>query len=391
MATETKSKLSFHWFHATVLVVLSVTIAFGWYSLHITSIYLHSHDIPTSSKQFEYKESTDRAGTLHFCSSPSVHHSNVTLNLLYQCQGRNYDHFSNELHHFAQTRSRRTKTWGRRRHPLPAQSNVLALGNSHLRQVSKTLLCQYASEIESIDYRSPDVFQVRFTNKATWTSITNSVLVYSHQWDSLLQDFLLSSTFQGTANLTKAPLEYMDALVMGTFTQYQDALGTNFERTMALEQRFFSKAMNDPNQTLLDFASIPPPTLIDVAKRYPKLPLVSVSMFSASDVERMVQSRLEYKKFLHHNQHLLHKPTSRSSVHFINSRQYVERIHLECGSDDKMTLGDCHEPGEDIPNSDRSPTNMHRCSGRKGGHADLIAWDVIDGLFDVLLGQSGTL
>jgi hypothetical protein len=109
------------------------------------------------------------------------------------------------------------------------------------------------------------------------------------------------------------------------------------------------------------------------------------------------------------------------NILMVNSRQYIDRLGAECGTDDKYVSGTCHEsplssttsnvhtvkksnasssssvpslvtnlttssPSDPKPKRYRDPSDMHRCSGRLGGHADLVSWDVIEGLFLTLSG-----
>jgi hypothetical protein len=174
----------------------------------------------------------------------------------------------------------------------------------------------------------------------------------------------------------------MDALVFGKFTLYEEALHTQFEQTMNEEQAYYYEQQHD-NTTSIRFSTIPPPQLVDAARLYQN-PILAIPMFAANDVARSRTSRAQFATEF----------PNRTNVHFINSRRYIDRLGLECGSDDKFTVGSCHEPGNHdgmVPNnttntssSTRNPANMHRCAGPLGGHADLIAWDIIEKLHEVL-------
>jgi hypothetical protein len=266
-------------------------------------------------------------------------------------------------------------------------------------------------------------------------------LVYSYQWKELIEEFYLSSV--------DVKLEDMDGIILGKFTTYEEAKDTNFERTMGQEENDYydfrqrtkrqqqhdgddddnKSIINNNNQkttlpsslsspsismrktmeeveqpettVVVSFESIPPPDLVDVAKVYDG-PILSVNMFAKKDVPR---SKASYEKY---QQQCLQSMMSEvndseeqrnssinQKVFMVDSRQYINRMGEECGTDDKHVLGTCHEPPNPsvtiIPSTPsiqtkptkryRDPSDMHRCAGRLGGHADLISWDVIEGLF----------
>ncbi|KAG7368348.1 hypothetical protein IV203_031091 [Nitzschia inconspicua] len=423
--------------------------------------------------------------TFHFCTESHVstakqkmnhdYRSNdgsprdSSLELFYQCAGPTYDEFASILQEFvfhqsrisdySSQRLRRQRSvssnkkcssiraeslptssfWGRRHSPLPDNTTILALGNSHLRQISKTLACQYSASSSALasirflpslqsllydptdlsDPHNSDGFVLEFDNGAQWISITNTVLVYSAQWKTLLEEFLLMDR-----------LDDMTAIVLGKFTTYNEARHTNFERTMKMEQEAYTELQRRWQQQklkekfltlerrtshtaidedsddledllLVDFASIPPPDLVDIARVY-RGPIVSVNMFSKSDELRAKQSYQIYQEECE----LGAGDNVNQNVYLVNGRRYIDHLHMECGSDDKTVLGTCHESepldtilspssseGRPVPDSSallsdsqatgrrhRDPSDMHRCAGDKGGHADLIAWDIIEGL-----------
>ncbi len=315
--------------------------------------------------------SVDRNG-FRFCRRPSVQHNNITLRLLYQCEGQAYEDFGHQLLALAKNYSilaNVSSQWAHRRFPLPANKTVLVLGNSHLRQISKTIMCQYSDRIESIHPSSTaDVFLVTFTNGATWMSITNTVLVYSEDWIRLLEQEYLQP-------LVNDSLSTMDAIVFGKFTRFLEAQHTNFEFTMKMDQQRYVEAHGNTTKTTIDFATIPPPHLVDLATAV-STPIISVPMFSLSDQHRAQQERDEYEA--------LQYQSNSTHVHFLETRQFIDTLGLECGSDDKLTIGTCHEPStysETVTNlAPRHPADMHRCAGSCGGLADFVAWSLIEDL-----------
>jgi hypothetical protein len=413
--------------------------------------------------------------TFHFCIDsrvkakeddfPPAQEQDQSLTLLYQCEGPQYEAFADALQNLAYDQSieasgafermmydasgfrKRTllpqhgaceairsetmptaPLWGRRFYPLPDNAAVLVLGNSHLRQISKTLACQYAaSSLKSIrflpslhsllndptetsDARHSDGFVLEFDNGSRWISITNTVLVYSESWVTLLEDFFLSAL---SIDFTE-----LDTIVMGKFTTFEEAQHTNYERTMAMEQNLYDafqqqwlqqeKATDfltmerrivsdmvdddDMRSMVVDFNSIPPPDLVDLARVYDG-PIISVNMFSKSDEFRFEQSYQMYQEECELSAGM------NDHVYLVNGRRYIDQLRMECGTDDKHVIGTCHESASnallssfsedrDLPRvaststgkRPRDPSDMHRCTGYRGGHADLIAWDVIEGV-----------
>jgi hypothetical protein len=362
---------------SSVLVIAwIVTLLSGWQLVHWNAYFVSSHQPPSTTTGTQSNSALHKSG-LHFCQAPKVKHNNATLRLLYQCSGRPYEEFARQLHDLAEVVSsgnnnNNSQYWGRRPFPLPKDASVLVLGNSHLRQISKTIVCQYAHVIDHIHMESADSFTVTFANNATWISLTNTVLVYSPEWNKLMEEEIIFPQSNRT-------FDQMDALVFGKFTGYEEALHTNYEHTMKEEQQaYYQRHQNNNssnnNNTRLDFANYPPPQLLTAAKVFSR-PIVAVSMFAITDEARARKSRHDFT---------LEVPQNNNTVHFVDSRHYVNAVGLECGSDDKHIMGTCHEPGDIIPNSNRNPADMHRCAGPLGGHADLVAWDVIERLYESL-------
>ena len=357
-------------FNSLLWFALVLTIIIAWYSciyfVGLCQNTLQHHQSANSvvkelSETQVIKEAppTDH---LHFCRVPQVgnlqhDNSNSTPFIIqYQCAGKPYKDFSKKLLDFAtfsSSSNSTTATWGRRQFPLPPNKSVLIFGNSHLRQVSKTLVCQYANAVESFEITKADAFIIRFRNNSTWISITNSPIAYSYEWQDLLEDHMGRS------------MESLHAIVLGKFNLYQEAKHTAYEKTMEREQQAYIG--------LADFENIPPPALKEVAEVYSG-PIVSMSMFSQRDRKRVNQTLTLMQQ--------LQSKHKRDNLWFVDSRAYTSQLG-ECGSDDKLIVGTCHEPGDVIQGSNRNPADMHRCTGPNGGHADLIAWDIVETLYQI--------
>ena len=271
---------------------------------------------------------------------------------------------------------------GRRPSPLPNDTNLLIVGNSHTRQVLKELLCQYGEEVveycEGPRFRcqhpglphtslSPPskgwgyTFSVAFRNNATLTGTTNSLYVYSDQWALYIEAILGHR------------LDWYDAILVGKFNGVSDSRGTNFFDTA----REFGKEIGDidflredaKEISTVDFEHVSPPTLADFAAVY-KGPLVYMGMFAKYSSRVTDRSTMTMEKEWRENK--------RGNIQVIDGRKYVNAIG-ECGSDARVTEGPCFQFGDDT-HGQRSAENMHRCVGKLGGHPTLMVWEVIESL-----------
>lgn len=357
MSTSQRSVIAF--------LCLLVVMATRWGELITLKVYLQISLVsPAELKSSERIGHNDFVATsgFHFCQKGQLHHQNQTMQLLYQCNDKSYINFAQKLHELVSRLSLNRHTsasWGKRKYPLPSDTTVLLLGNSHLRQISKTLACQYESSIESMISKGPEFFSIRFSNNSTLVSVTNTVLVHSKKWTELIE-----KTFLHDENRT---LHSVDAIVFGKFTKYNEAKATNYAKTMMAEEKYYNQIINSSG--ILDYRFFPPPELVNVARLF-SIPIISTSMFAVSDQQRADREYREFQEIFPH----------RINVPFVDSRAYIDFLGLECGSDDKWEMGGCHEVGDFAGGSTRSPANMHRCAGKMGGHADLIAWDIIEHL-----------
>jgi hypothetical protein len=393
--------------------------------------------VPTSTSSSNIASISHRP-PLRFCKKSGVRHNNVTLGLLYQCQGSSYQSFGKKLAQLAQEtslaldhaeesgsadNSSHQSMWGRRDFPVPANRTVLVMGNSHVRQISKTIICQYSDRITNLQVTPPffqqatssykshnqEVFGVKFQNGARWISMTNTILAYSHEWQELIlkENIWKMMGVDTTSSVGNAAV--VDTVIMGKFTKYAEGKGSGFEQLlhreedgyMYLQQSKRSKTGSKSNVTL-DFAHIPPPTLVDVAQAFDSVPggIIAVPMFGKSDKIRAKNERNEYEarvaaSTLPSSKNATNIATTYTGINqhvsFINTRQFIDALGLECGSDDRTTIGSCHEagysqfPSKSTPGTqakDPKPAaEMHRCAGAYGGHADLVAWSLVEELY----------
>jgi hypothetical protein len=258
----------------------------------------------------------------------------------YQCAGGEYDNFTRRMHVFADNTSVHGDTWGRREYPLPDNTTILMLGNSHTRQVGVELACQYSHVLRSMRVHHNSFVVFEFENNSTMYLLTNTPIVYSLEWKNLLEVLLGKK------------LNDFNAVVLGLFNQYPGKVKTHFDRDM------IARSQTMPN---VDYTKIKPPTLSKILEEFHG-PAVLLSMFILWDKKWIELQRTAAR----------HKPR----VGAINARKYVSFLG-ECGSDAILGNGTCYNDDIDRVGM-RRPNRMHRCVGAQGGHPDLVAWDVIE-------------
>ena len=235
-------------------------------------------------------------GGLRLCrvSSKPVYGHNANLNLsgvpiYYQCSGEPYFNFTNKMYNMIRNKHIQNpgSMWGKRPWPIPldvgmtANSNsnlagsaaLLFMGNSHARQVTNELLCQYQDKIVSnkvlfdeTSMRKNVMMQFHLQNNLTIYTAFNVPHVYYAQ---------LQKTFE---TMFRRPLQSLDAIVMGSFHSYETAAHSTFAgATMKYQKKF-------PEQKI-DFEHILPPNIKDIAKLYDG-PIVYLSMFSSTNDRR---------------------------------------------------------------------------------------------------------
>jgi len=251
-------------------------------------------------------------------------------------------------------------SWGNPKDfPLPANKTVLVIGNSHTRQVSHAVLCQYADKVHGFDAAEAGSHAVTFQNGARWISITNRAIFYSRDWSQLLTHEMPS--LDDPRNV--------DAIVLGRFNTFKESVNHTYALSMQSQQ----KELRDAFPYIeIDFQKIKGPDLLSVAKEFDEIPIVALTVFT-KHFDYMMPKWEETIKSL-----------NRTDIALLNGRAHIDALGKECGTNDKETVGTCHEMDEERPRGSPSPSNMHRCAGGNGGHADLIAWDVVNKLHEML-------
>jgi hypothetical protein len=298
--------------------------------------------ISTNSNSNTHKQRQEALLSLHICRNSTLTFASQKLSIPYKCEGQEYEEFGQKLFLFADNTTGHGSKWGRRPYPIPSGKTVLMFGNSHTRQVAHAMVCQYGAQVESYQPCHCDcgeAFTVRFRNDAVLHVVTNCYIVYTNHWVSLLERALHQS------------LDSMDAMVLGKFNGWTSSQNTNFRRAMM--------NITTADNGTVDFEHIKPPNLDQVAAVYSG-PIVTLTMF-AQYAERDAAARLE----------TVERSTvaGRTNLAYIYGRTYVER------------LGECAADGKTKVTVQCLDAPSHRCTGAYGGHADLVAWDVIEEIF----------
>ena len=329
----------------------------------------------------------------------------------YQCAGEPYEEFATQLEKLIQfTAAYRMEKyqsrWGRRKQILPRQNNnnkeraILIMGNSHTRQIASTLLCQYRKDILNAtwlfslpDNRSYGVLEVKLRHNFTIYISTNCPFVYSHDWHEILE----------SPQILNRSLNTLDAIIVGRFNHYTESTGTKFYDAIMGYQRQL-----EGTKWTIDFEHIMPPTMADVAKVYTTGPIVYVGMFAYYGLPLYQQAK-EMVKELTTAMKEQHRQPQGTAV--INGRKYIHKLHQmehatvealaaestatsnlrkspttpprlpvqECVSDNIHNVSTCN-----MDTSNERHKNGHRCMGSRGGHPDLLVWDLVDALHQLV-------
>lgn len=274
------------------------------------------------------------------------------VDIWYQCQGPRYDKFSYNLQqHVEEMYESREKpgTWGHRKYSIPARKSILVLGNSHLRQVGYSMACQMKDQITSIQRFQDDLLPnsgtcIHFQNGAELCLVINSYVPYSPRWKDLLE-LKLNRT-----------LESFHAIVMGRFNIVKNpsVLKHVFYQTILEVQRKL------PRDYLVDYSTRKTPSVVDVSKHVKNIPLVATSTFS-NEYKNQFEKDCKRMKAMKENRPFL----------CLDLSKYVR--HIGHGSSENRY---------NISDASRASPRAHRCVGPRGGHPDLVAWDLAEFLYE---------
>jgi hypothetical protein len=266
--------------------------------------------------------------------------------MYYQCEGTAYDEFAEHMEDHMEEYSQSQPTWGRRSFPFPNNTKIFMLGNSHTRQMYQSLLCQYQSQIDQAEMLDPWSSSFHFQNNVTLVTMANTPYVYSKEWRKNLE------------SITGMSLSSFDAVVLGIFNKYDPRGKTTFLSEMLNYSQYI------PN---VDFENIPAPSIATMARAYTSGPLISLGMFCPIRNAALAKRTAQVVK---ESQQKVQKYPI-----FVSGRTHVDAIGYEGGSTNRLQVDQCDNAGK----------QLHRCAGRRGGHPDLLAWDVIETVYKEFL------
>jgi len=360
------------------------------------------------------------------------------FSLAYHCEGEEYKTFAGVLHLYAdnvseakirqeeeQSQQQQEQRfdelppptssywWGRRQVPMPgANRSLLVMGNSHTRQIFGQLLCQYWHLITSLTNVSPHtsdntlVLHLGSINSTVYF-IANSALFYSTEWPMLLEhrfsvDKIRDAFKEGSGPLPPAlHVSALDAIVLGDFNGFAERVQNGFATAVRDDIQYYFEHDHlelEFDESALDFEHVDAPNVSQVAEVFTG-PIIRMSGFA----EYMQNTALDERDWVESHSSIGGGGCTtsatirgggdrkndggglRDNIVYLDGRKYVDDLGLECGGDNGDPLNRCHETGDSISENMREPKNMHRCQGSMGGHPDLVAWDVVEMLYALLL------
>lgn len=277
--------------------------------------------------------------------SPSFQRDDNNMSQVMDYQCTEYDDFGTELLNYTDflvDQGLRLPSWGHRRDVLPPNATILFFGNSHMRQVALSLLCQAELQeirtLKTIDTPMGGclVARYRLANNATVYLAANSQSVTVPHWATSLSQQLQvdEHTFWSQA---------LDVLVYGVH--------------------------NMPS-------SKQAPSLQEIAEIFSG-PILFLPMMATGQERHRNQSEAALKDM----KVLESRGRAEAVVQYWNARQYILGMGRECGAPnrfDKPNIG-CTDRFDK-----RFGEVIHRCTGENGGHPDLLAWDVTEFVWTLL-------
>ncbi len=244
--------------------------------------------------------------------------------------------------------------WGRRQSPFPANSTLLAVGSSHTRQIFQTIECQYPTlTYEEVEphadgqrARRGSYYRMEFANHAKVHLLTNNYLFYSVDWQKNLEHRI------------GVKLVDLDAIVIGKMIESQQVMNTS------LMQNLIQQSGGELQEE--DFLQRQGPGMLEFAKVYSG-PIVAHSLMA--DWGLFHYTAQHWRNVLWHIS--VHYPQRATSIRVVEGFRYVELLGA-CHTDEWKEAAVCEEISW-----------KHPCFGNRGGHGDLLAWDIIEALHDI--------
>jgi len=322
---------------------------------------------------------------------------------LYQCAGPLYEDYI-QKHQFPFVLQKRQadlkennplsqqQFWGQRPTMVPPSSSkqqppqhIVIIGNSHTRQVIGALLCQYHTQIVSKKNLQPHpnitvtAMQYTLRGGTRLSMLINHAAFYSQRWNQNLLDILQITS-----------LAEITAMILGSCNRYDQDY-----RTAKTWQAVFHYARVMPEHQVEVEQHGRGLILQDLMNEYPG-PIVWHSMMAQSNDRihhhnlRVIQNYTQHYgrtnlRSVHARQYLFDSARSDNSTTGSTGTNNTPGPHLgkECSSIGGSLVQDCYDPSTST--KDRHVyANGHKCMGQWGGLPDLVAWDIVEALWDVL-------
>ena len=291
----------------------------------------------------------------HICHVPSDQEFG------YVCEGPKYEAFADKLEAFVTATDDGDSLWGKRPFPFPNNTTLLVVGNSLMRQVFMNIACQYRDELETwIDHeyhqsnvmRRGTFLEVGFANGATMYLVTNHAMFYSPKWPKFLKELIGGEEVW----------QNLDFMVVGHLNGFAQAYNTAFMEIMREKTKQWEGA---------NFETVEPPRLNDFARVFKDRPLIAVSLMAdSSSVDSDYQELLQLKRRTEKRER---RTAVNRTISIVHGRKYIKALG-ECGSDVWWNKTDCTQQPQ-----------MHRCIGARGGYPDVVAFDTIETIYQVVI------
>jgi hypothetical protein len=273
----------------------------------------------------------------------------------YQCEGPAYDTCAAAVRAVARNVSQRaSSTWSKPGIPLVRPGSLLLfIGNSHTRQIYETLACQYQEDILSTNSNGTNV------------TLRHDIVLQSSINLPWHYDVTTNLTERFLAELGHYPSDY-DAIILGDFNG--EYVHYNFSLAYTRREGFYNLTVEKAAAANITMNGVL--QLKDFAAIFdgPILRLTGGGPANATKV-RNAQAQVHQE---------LQKTNKKNTNRFVvlDASKYVPQVGV-CGHNrvgsvviDTPLVGD--------------PLNWHRCQGGKGGPADLVAYDVVEALGQLL-------
>eukprot|EP00978_Attheya_sp_CCMP212_P032326 scaffold125706_cov56-Attheya_sp.AAC.2 len=298
------------------------------------------------------------------CRKPYIEvEDDVYKAVLYQCGGEDYYEFHNSLQSLWSESLTERPFWGRRESPAPRNTNILVWGNSHTRQVVEAMLCQYEDKIVDSYLEEEDEGEGNYLG---WVQLEHNVTIMwvintwhsftGDRWRHLLETYVLQS-------MTKVPasngdhitnLTDFDVLLLGKFNRTSSDVSTK-KKGRAFYRSMYKNKKEHPK--LIDFDTTTP-GLSQISSALNGA-AVGLTPFAPDD---RTQNHMQTEA----------AQSNRANGMVLEGRHYMDVLG-ECVGMIKEGVGSCV-----------NQTVGHRYAGAYGGHADVMVWDIVKTLHQIV-------